>query len=253
MGRVYRAVCEPDEVVVALKVLRRELSTDSSYVARFRHEARAAREVEHPHLVPVLDAGESEGRHYLATSYVSGGSLESRLERGERLESAEVVRVVLEIGRGLDALHAAGLVHRDVKPSNILLDEHGTATLTDFGLARGPAYTVLTQPGMVMGTIDYLAPELVRGESATPASDLYALGCVAFECLAGSPPFWSTSMFETVTAHVERPPSNPVSERPDCPAELGAAVLYALEKDPSGRPATGHAFALLLRVAARET
>ena len=253
MGLVFGAVREKDGAVVALKLLRRQLSGDAAYVARFRHEARAAREVTDRHLVPVLDSGEVDGYHYLATTYVPGGSLEGRFENGDRLEIGEAVRLAAEIGAGLDALHAGGLVHRDVKPSNILFDSGGAAVLTDFGLARGPAYTVLTEPGMVMGTIDYIAPELVRGEAATAASDIYALGCVVFECLTGSPPFWSTNMFETVTAHLEQEPRNPASDRPECSPELGAAVLYALDKEPARRPASGHAFALLLRVAARGT
>jgi len=251
MGFVFRAVREPDGLTVALKVLKRQLSGDGAYEARFRHEARAAREVEHGHLVPIVDAGEIDGRHYLAAKFLGGGTLQDRLDARGRLPLADTLRLASEIGGGLDALHAPGLVHRDVKPSNIMLDEEGSAALTDFGLAKGPAYTVLTKPGMVMGTVDYIAPELIRGEPASPASDLYALGCVVFECLAGSAPFESGSIFETVTAHLEAEPRNPCAGRDDAPPGLSEAVLYALAKEPGERPRTARAYTLMLAVAAR--
>ena len=117
--------------------------------------------------------------------------------------------MVGDVAAGLDALHRGGIVHRDVKPSNVMLREDGSAALTDFGLAKGAAYTVLTRPGQVLGTLDYLAPELVRGGEATPASDIYALGCVAFECLAGRPPFADRSLFGVGTAHLEDEPPDP--------------------------------------------
>ena len=147
---------------------------------------------------------------------------------------------------GLDALHRAGIVHRDVKPSNVMLREDGSAALTDFGLAKGAAYTLLTRPGQVLGTLDYLAPELVRGGEATPASDVYALGCVAFECPAGHAPFADRSLFGVGTAHLEDDPPDP----PASP-ELARALLRALEKDPAARPPTATMYAHLLRAASR--
>src|SRR5438094_419305 len=116
---------------------------------------------------------------------------------------------------GLDALHRGGLVHRDVKPSNLMLYEDGRAAITDFGLAKGPAYTVLTKPGQVMGTLDYLAPELIRGEAATPSTDIYAFGCVVYECITGAPPFGGKSLFEIGTAHLNAPPPDPAETRVD--------------------------------------
>lgn len=185
MGIVFRAVRDPGGDVVALKVLRRELSHDETYRRRLIHEARAAGEVRHRHLVPVLDAGQDAERSYLAVSFVSGRNLEVRIQEEGALPLADMVRLLAQVAAGLDALHRAELVHRDVKPSNIMLDENGDAALTDFGLAKGRAYTVLTRPGQVMGTLDYLAPELIKGGRASPASDVYALGCVVYECLAG--------------------------------------------------------------------
>jgi serine/threonine-protein kinase len=158
------------------------------------------------------------------------------------------VRVAEEVAAGLDALHAAGIVHRDIKPQNILFDDSGTAMLTDFGLAKGRAYTVLTKPGQVIGTLDYLAPELIKGSPASPASDVYGLGCVAFECVAGGAPFSDRSLLEVGMAHLEDQPPDPIANRADLPPALGAAVLTALAKEPESRPAAG-AYAEGLRAA----
>jgi len=253
MGLVFRAARDSDGETVALKVLKKKLSGDQTYEQRFRREARVAREVQHKHLVPILEAGEAEGRHFLAMEYVRGGSLEDRLQAGGPLPLEDTVRLAAEVGAGLDALHRHGLVHRDVKPSNIMLDQEGRAALTDFGLAKGPAYTVLTEPGMVMGTIDYLAPELIRGAAAAAASDIYALGCVVYECIAGSPPFASENMFEAVTAHLEKEPPDPCVRRDDVPPELTPVVLLALEKEPRERPPTARAYAQMLRVDSEES
>jgi eukaryotic-like serine/threonine-protein kinase len=249
MGIVFEAVREPEGQTVALKVLRPELSSDEVFRQRFAHEARAAGEVRHRYLVPILDAGEADSRSYLAVEFVRGPSLERRLADGP-LALPEVVRLVAHLGAALDALHRAGLVHRDVKPGNVMVDEAGTALLTDFGLAKGPAYTVLTRPGAVMGTLDYLAPELIRGGEATPATDLYALGGVAYEAVAGRPPFGDVSMFELASAHLNRSAEDPTRERSDVPPGVAFAILRALAKEPSERPPTGTAFANMLTIGA---
>jgi len=249
MGLVFRAVRTSDGREVALKVLKLALANDLLFQHRFRQEARAAAEVHEPHLVPIIEASEAEGRHYLAVDYVPGGSLADRIADRGRLEGADLVRMVSEIAAGLDALHAAGIVHRDIKPQNILFALDGTAMLTDFGLAKGRAYTVLTQPGQVMGTLDYLAPELIRGESATPLTDVYALGCVAFECVAGKAPFADKSLFQVGIAHLEESPPDPCEDRPDLGPDVAGALLAALEKDPAARPQSAGAYAELLRAA----
>jgi serine/threonine protein kinase len=249
MGLVYRAVREADGETVAVKVLKRSLSRDSIYRQRFVREAEVAKRVEHRHLVPVVEAGEDEGVYYLAMQYVEGGSLDDRIEATGPLPLRESVRIVAEVASGLDALHREGLVHRDVKPSNIMLDREGNAALTDFGLARGPAFTVLTKPGQVMGTLDYIAPELISGSAATPASDVYALGCVMYECLTGQAPFAGLRIFEIAVAHVERQPTNPCELRPEVSADLGWASLSALAKEPERRPTTAQAYARMLEVA----
>jgi len=247
-GRVYLAT-RTDGHQVALKVLRRDLSANPTFASRFAHEARAAATVEGRHLVPILDTGAADGWSYLAARFIPGGSLADRLVAGP-LSVGESVRVARHVGAGLDALHAVGLVHRDVKPSNVLLAEDGTALLTDFGLAKGPAYTALTMPGQLMGTVDYLAPELIRGGQATAASDLYALGCLVHECLAGVPPFAGSGVLGLARAHLEQPPPDLATLRDGLPTALPAAVRVALEKDPARRPPTALAYATMLRVAA---
>lgn len=250
VGVVFKAVREPDGLVVALKVLRDELSADETYRRRFAREGRIAAGLSHPHLVAVVDAGEADGRPYLAARYVEGVSLGELLNEGP-LPVTGLLRVVSEIATALDALHREGLVHRDVKPWNILLDTSGRSYLTDFGLAKGEAATVLTKAGHVVGTLDYLAPEIITGEAAGPAADVYSLGCVAYECLAGAPPFAGRSFVEATLAILEDEPADPGGARDDLPRELSTAVLQALAKRPGDRPPTAAAYALMLRVSAR--
>lgn len=242
VGVVYRARRHPGGDVVALKVLKPELARDETFRKRFSNEARSARSVRHRYLVPVVDEGEADGRTYLAVAYVGGGSLDDHIRDRGPLTPQDTARLLSQVASGLDSLHREGLVHRDLKPSNIIIDEEGRALLTDFGLAKGQAYTVLTKPGQVMGTLDYLAPEVIRGQAATPASDIYGLGCVVFECLVGSPPFAEKTVFQVGMAHIEEEPPDPCATREDCPPGLGWAVLRALQKDPAERPPTAIAY-----------
>jgi serine/threonine protein kinase len=249
MGLVFRAVRESDGEVVALKVMRFELIEDPVFGRRFEQEARAAAEVTEAHLVPVLEAGQAAGRRYLASKYIDGATLEEKLDAGP-LEVADTARWAQHVGAGLGALHAAGIVHRDLKPGNIIIDLEGTALLTDFGLAKGRAYTVLTKPGQVMGTLDYLAPELVKGLPATPATDIYALGCTIYECIAGQPPFGDKEGIQVGLAHVAEPPPELSEFRDDLSPAFAAAVLSALAKDPEQRPPTAVEYGRLLAEAA---
>jgi serine/threonine protein kinase len=250
MGIVFRALHDTDGRTVALKVLRDELNQDEAYKRRLAREARAAAEVDHPNLTHVLEAGEADGRSYLAVRYVDGRSLAERLLAEGPLPPADVLRLAGEVGAGLDALHERGLVHRDVKPANILLAADGTAVLGDFGLAKGQAYTILTKPGQVLGTLDYLAPELIQGAPGGPMSDLYALGCVIFECIAGAPPFAGRGILRIGMAHLDEEPGDPGLGRADLPPAVSWTVRQALAKDPSRRPPTATAFARMLRLAA---
>lgn len=248
-GTVYRAV-DPNGDVVALKVLKSELTDDQVFRRRFDHEVRAASEVHNDHLVGIKGSGEAEGLLYLAMDYLDGRPLNEIIESDGHLDVRTVVRIISHIGSALDALHEAGIVHRDVKPSNILVSDE-EAVLTDLGLAKGRAYTVLTRPGQIMGTLDYMAPEIIKGEETGPASDIYGLACVAYECIAGRPPFADKGVFQVGMAHVVDEPPDPTAGRDDVPDGLGWAIGQALAKDPARRPPSGIAFANLLKMAAK--
>ncbi|MGE5274362.1 MAG: protein kinase domain-containing protein [Verrucomicrobiota bacterium] len=251
MGKVFRATAVVDGRQVALKVLRAELSADEDLRHRFRREARAAAEVQHPNLLRVLDLGEADGREYLAIEFVDGETLESRIARTGPLSLENVLGLLSQIAPALDELHAHGLTHRDLKSSNILLDHEDTAFLTDFGLAKGRGYTALTRPSEVVGTLDYLAPEIVRGEAATAESDVYALGCVVFECLAGQPPFADKDLTHVGLAHLSEEPPD-LTEKAGVPPRVSRAALQALEKEPAARPRTATDYAAAIRAAATD-
>ncbi len=250
MARVFRATRETAGDTVALKLMKPDLVGDDVYAKRFVHEARSAAEVRHAHLVPILEAGEVDGQYYLAVGYVAGRTVEQWIQSEGPLLLRDVLRLATEVASGLDALHAAGVVHRDIKASNLLVDESGSTLLTDFGLAKGQGYTALTKPGQVLGTLDYLAPELIRGEQASPASDIYAFGCTVYECVAGKTPFGDKSLLQVGLAHLDEEPPDPGGARDDWSPELSRAVLQALEKDPALRPSTATAYATLLHTAA---
>ncbi|MEA2150437.1 MAG: hypothetical protein QOD69_2267 [Solirubrobacteraceae bacterium] len=254
MGSVYRARHTGTGQEVALKVVRADLVADDRYRRRFLHEARAAAEVQHPHLVDVFDAGEVEGRQFLAMRFVRGRRLDEHIGDGALAPVARVLRIATEIGGALDALHAVGLIHRDIKASNILLDEDddGAAALTDFGLAKGTGYAELTRPGQIVGTLAYLAPERIRGEQATAASDIYGLGCVLYECVSGHTPFGSKGMMEIAFAHLEEEPGDPCTGRSDLSPAFGEAVNAALAKHPADRPPSAMAYVDLLRAASSD-
>jgi serine/threonine-protein kinase len=249
MGLVFRGRREGDGATVALKVMKAAFAADETHRRRFLHEARAAAEIRHPNLVPIFEAGEVDGRDFLVVALVDGPTLSERIEHHAPLAVEEVVKLATGVAAGLQALHDREIIHRDIKSSNVLLDA-GTPMLTDFGLAKGAGYTVLTRPGTVVGTLEYLAPELLRGEPATPASDLYALGCLVYECAAGKTPFGDRSLFEVGIAHLDEEPADPGAGRDDWPQALSTAVLEALKKEPDLRPATTTAYAELLARAA---
>ena len=226
-GVVYRAAGD-----VAVKVLR---GADPVTVRRFAREAHIARGLASRHLVPVLDVGHD----YVVMPFFERGSLAGALP----LPLDDVVRLAAEIAQALDALHEAGIVHRDVKPSNVLLGAEGAA-LGDFGLARGADSTQLTRDGQLVGTAHYLAPELIEGAVATPASDVYAFACLLYEAATGAPPFAGRNEAEIGYAHlVEDPP------RPNLPGAVADAILLGLEKEPGDRPTTATALARMLRLA----
>jgi serine/threonine-protein kinase len=230
-GVVHRAT--DGERDVAIKVLR-------APSPRFAREAKLAQRIRSPHVVPVLEAGDD----FLVMPLYA-----RTLADAIPLSLAETIRVAAQVGRGLDALHDARILHRDVKPSNVLLDERGDAALADFGLARGDDSTQLTRDGQLMGTPHYLAPELIEGRPASTASDVYALGCVLYECVTGAPPFAGRHDAEIGYAHLVEEPPDPRERKPDLPADAVLALLTALRKEPRSRPTTASALARMLHLA----
>ena len=248
MGYVYLAT-GPDGEKVALKLVKADLARDDVFRRRFEREARIAQQISHPNVVPVSDRGEHDGVPYLAQRYIAGGNLADLVEKEGQLELGVICAAAEQVAAGLDALHAEGLFHRDIKPANILLDEAGTAYITDFGLAKDTQGSLLTKPGQALGSLDYMAPEQIRSEEITPAADVYGLGCVIYECLCGAPPFADRQGMRVLWAHLQDPPANPSDRRSDLPGEVSASVLKALEKDPAARPQSASEFARDLRAA----
>lgn len=249
MGRVYRAT-GPDGTRVALKLVRREFARNPTFRRRFSREARIAQTVKHPNVVPVLSTGEHDDLPYMAQRFIEGRTLAQALKQDGRLDVPTVVRVGGDVAGGLEALWAAGMVHRDVKPANILIDERGRAYITDFGLAKDTQGSMLTAPGQTLGSMDYMAPEQIRGEPVSAATDTYALGCVLYEALCGRPPFADIDGVRILSAHLQDQPPDPLSLRADLPTELGRALLLALEKDANDRPASAGEYVRLLADAA---
>jgi non-specific serine/threonine protein kinase len=242
MGVVYLAEDERMGRTVALKLIAAEYAQNDAFRARFLHESRVAGAINHPNVIPVYDAGEHDGLLYIAMRYVEGTDLRGLLDSDAPLEIERTVSIVSQAAAALAETHARGLIHRDVKPANILLvprrTEDGTdhVYLSDFGLAKhlgslsGP-----TRTGQFMGTVGYVAPEQIRGKGVERRTDVYALGCVLFECLTGAPPFPRKDDFATIMAHVNDPPPRVSELRPDAPAAIEAVVQRALAKAPEDR------------------
>jgi serine/threonine protein kinase len=249
MGRVYRAT-DADGQLVALKLVRSDLAEDSVFRRRFEREAKIAQDVKSPHVVPVLDTGEHEGVPYLSQRFIEGGSLEHKLKREQKLDVPTTLLLCAQVAAGLDALFAGGMVHRDVKPGNVLLDLDGTALITDFGLAKDSQATALTRPGQALGSMDYMSPEQIRGEEVTAATDVYSLGCVLCECLTGAPPFADRQGMRVLWAQLQDDAPDPTANLTDAPPALGPAILRGLEKDAAKRPQSAGEYARLLYEAA---
>src|ERR671919_1049636 len=223
MGRVYRATA-PGGEAVALKLVKADLARDTVFRKRFDREARIAQRVSHPNLVPVLDTGEENGIPYLTQRFIQGGTLGDQIEKLGPLSIETALRGVSEVAGALDALHANDLIHRDVKPANILVDEQGVSYITDFGLAKDTQGSLLTRPGQAVGSLDYMAPEQIRGEEVTAATDVYALGCVIYECVAGKPPFGGRPSMRVLFAHLQEAPPDIAGSRPDINAATAKAI-----------------------------
>ncbi len=240
MGAVWRATDLRLDRTVAVKVLSAGLAGDADFVERFRGEARTMAALHHPNIVSVYDHGEDGGDVYLVMEYVAGKPLSQVLEERGRLPADETLRIVAQAATALQVAHDAGIVHRDVKPSNLLIETEGTVRLADFGVARSAATAGLTGTQKIMGTVQYMAPEQAMGQGVTPAADIYALGAVAYHCLAGQAPFGGQTPVEVALHHVQDvPPPLP----PDVPATTRMLVERAMAKDPLRRFASAAALA----------
>lgn len=244
MGILYLALEPGLERRVALKLIAPEAAEEEVFARRFAEESRIAASIEHPNVVPIYAAGEQDGVAWIAMRYVAGSDLGRRIAREGRLEPASAAALIAQIGNGLDAIHAAGLVHRDVKPANVLLSgEEGSehAYITDFGVARNLATrSGLTQTGRFVGTIDYVAPEQIAGGEVDARVDVYALGCLLYKLLTGQVPFPREGEAARLYAHLNDPPPNPSLFAPAVPAALDAVVVRAMAKQPDDRyPSAG--------------
>src|SRR6195256_3415243 len=231
MSTVYLALDVTLQRQVAIKLMNREVASDSDHLERFRREARAVAQLSHPHIVGVIDAGEDDGRPYIVFEFVDGETLKERIRRMGRLPIAEAVAYAIEIARALGAAHARHIVHRDVKPQNVLIDEEGSAKVTDFGIARTLDEEGLTADGRVLGTTDYVSPEQALGQPVTGQSDLYSLGVVLFEMLTGEVPFKGENQVAVAMKHVREELPDVRIRRPEVSAALAAALDRATAKD----------------------
>ncbi len=235
MSTVYLASDATLERWVAVKILHREISDQPDQIERFRREARTVAQLSHPNVVAVIDAGEDGGHPYIVFEYVEGETLKQRIERLGRLPLDEASAYAIEVGRGLATAHARRMVHRDVKPQNVLIDAEGRAKVTDFGIARELESDGLTATGRVLGTTDYVSPEQAMGQNVDARSDIYSLGIVLFEMLTGRPPFAAETLVGVAMKHVNEDMPDIQVRRPEVSSALAAVVDRSTVKDPAGR------------------
>jgi serine/threonine protein kinase len=239
MGELYEARQLSLDRRVALKLIAPQYASDARFRERFRREARAAAAIDHPHVLPVYEAGETaDGQLFLASRFVDGGDLDAHLDRTGPLDVRETIALLTQVAAALDAAHAAGLVHRDVKPANVVLESangEARAYLGDFGLAKWAAETQITESGALLGTVDYMAPEQIEGGTIDRRADVYAFGGLLHRCLTGQVPYPRDTKSATLMAHMNAPIPMPSTIVPTVPAVLDTAVQRALEKDPAHR------------------
>jgi serine/threonine protein kinase len=242
MGVVYLAIDRITGRAVALKVLREDVGIDPVYRERFRREGTLLAQLNHPHVLPIYGMGELDGDLYIATRLVSA-TLRNAIVSGP-IAVDDAMMILSSVASALDAAHAAGIVHRDVKPANVLIDPGFQVYLGDFGLARDPEGEALTAPGQVLGTIDYMAPELIDGEGVGPATDIYGLACLAVETLTGTVPYTRDTDAAIMYAHIVEPPPSVSDRRSDLPPSLDDVIAAGMAKDPDERPSSAGALVM---------
>jgi tRNA A-37 threonylcarbamoyl transferase component Bud32 len=235
MSTVYLARDETLDRPVAVKVMHREMSEQEDQLQRFRQEARAVAKLTHPNVVSVIDAGEDGGHPYIVFEYVKGETLKQRIARVGALDTQEAIAYAIEVARGLSVAHARNMVHRDIKPQNVLIDEEGRAKLTDFGISRQLEEAGVTATGRVLGTTDYVAPEQAMGKGVDQRSDIYSLGVVLYEMLIGQVPFHADSQVGVAMKHVNEELPDVQRRRPDASAAVALVVERATAKNPAER------------------
>jgi serine/threonine-protein kinase len=242
MGVVYRATDTQLDEVVAIKTLpATAMNTSPEDVERFKREIRLARKITHRNVLRTFDYGEAEGFYFISMEFVKGYALADMLEETGQLAPRVTLGVARQICRGLEAAHEQGIIHRDIKPQNVLIDHKGEVKLMDFGIARMQEADAMTQQGMIVGTPHYMSPEQVQGKALDPRSDVYAMGVLLYEMLCGVKPFTSSTLTGVLTAHITEAPKPPISLRPEIGAELNGVVLRCLEKAADRRFASAGA------------
>jgi serine/threonine-protein kinase len=238
MAQVYRGTDTVLNRTVAIKVLGPQYASDQGFVERFRREAQAAARLNHPNVVSVYDTGSDGPVHYIVMEYVAGKTLAQILHEGDHLQPERAAEIAAQVAGALSFAHAAGIVHRDVKPGNIMITPTGEVKVMDFGIARAASAEPLTQTATVLGTASYLSPEQAQGGAVDARSDIYSLGVVLYEMLTGNPPFVADSAVAVAFKHVSEAPVHPSEVRPGIPADLEAVVLKAIAKNPANRYAS---------------
>lgn len=235
MSSVWQAHDRLLDRLVAIKILHPHFTEDEEYVERFRREARSVAQLSHPNIVTVIDRGEDEGRQYIVFEYIEGENLKELLERTGPMPVRDALTLALQMARALSFAHGRGLIHRDVKPQNVLMNAEGQAKMTDFGIARELDVQGVTITGTVLGTSEYIAPEQARGQQVDAQTDVYSLGVVLYELLTGGVPYHGDNFVTVALKHVNEPAPSVLEKRPEVPARVANAVERAMAKSPSER------------------